>query len=236
MQKRILFLLVALAFTLTQAANAVVTIGFEINSIGQSPLFEYSGNGTPTVTDDTLSASNTVAFTVRVDGNAVPTFDDAIFTFDANLVNFNQTASSVELQFDGTFTVETSSNELILSASFQNATTLLIANGLFNTPISSYAGSEPLIYQPGPALMPHLPPMMTLGAPQTMGFTIEIVPFGTPVVFTGTDLQDGEFASSFFFNSSASGSAELVDIPEPATLGLLMASILFMGQRSRRSA
>lgn len=248
MQRNIAFLITAATMLIAQSASAVVTLGFEINSIESPPLFEHHTNGTSTVTDDTLTADNAVSFTVRVNGTPAPTFNNAQFTYNADLVNYSNNGIGVELQYAGTFELRTAANELILSANFSQASTLLLAGGLFATPLAAFTAGEPLIYTPGPALMVLLPDDMTLGPEQSANFTVDNLtawegnfdnglPIGTDLVtFSGTTFQDGTLDDNFIFDSSFSGTSELVIIPEPTSLALFLGGIALIARRSRTQA
>lgn len=224
-------------------ASAIVTLGFEINSIGDAPLFEYRTGGTAAVTNDTLHADNTVQFTVSVDGTPVPAFAGATFQFDADLVNLQRTSSFYVLTFAGQFALydgEASAENLIVSAQFDEAQMLLLRSGTrisFGLGMSQMVGEgDSPLYTVGPALQPFLPADMFLGGDQTMNFTIEELaswagqysgtdPITTGAVFiSGTDMISGMIASNFIFDSSFSGTSDLL-VPEPATLAMLLGGV-----------
>ena len=247
---RTVLTIMALAFFGVQVANATVTLGFEINSIEDSPLFQYNTNGSATVTDDTLTADNSVSFTVKVNGVAAPTFENAKFVFDADLVSYANNGVAIFLGFSGTFSVYTSTNDLILSAVFEDASTVMFNNGAINTNLVATANEAPAIYTPGSALYPHLPASSTLTPPQTMNFTVQsLMTLNEEVqleqqlnvgsaypIFSGSGLGDGELDTDYTFDSSFSGTSEIEIIPEPTSLALLLAGIAFMGHRPRREA
>lgn len=221
-----------------RSASAVVTLGFEINSISDRPLFLYQTNGTDSVTDDTLIAENNVDFTVTVEGSPVPTFDGAIFEMSADLVNLERVGPFYVLTFDGSFSArDGASGDSIIAAEFSGAQMLLMVGmggGIsFGQNLSLTTVAPPSLYTAGPELLPFLPAGLDLGGSQSMNFTVELLANvgDGPIVISGTSLQDGEIGDDFTFDSSFSGMSELV--PEPTTTALLIAGLAAMSRRRR---
>ena len=87
---------------------AEATVGFQINSVDVSPLFEFDNQGTDSLADDTLTAGP-AQVDLSLDARRQPDSSTPMreFQFDATLTSIEQGALPVtevyELLFDGTF-------------------------------------------------------------------------------------------------------------------------------------
>lgn len=241
-----------LALSVAPAAKAVVMVGFRLGTVGSTPLFTYSNNGTVgNLTDDTLVAANTVDFSVSVDGAPETIFNGAGFNFSlSEAPTILASGPNVTLFLTGSFSI-TDGMDTVLTVGFENAELHFNASNVGNnftvntngTAGGSLIGNNAIpgqvvTYTAGDsAAFLSLLGGMDFGGAQEFSFTVESLDeanpmgdIGSNLVFNGDPEGVGE---NFVFSSSFSGQSELV--PEPAALGMVGIGMLLIARR-RRSA
>lgn len=241
------------ALSVAPAANAVVMVGFKLGTIGSEPLFTYDTNGTAgDLTDDTLSAANTVDFTVTVDGGPEVVFNGANFQLNTSstpIISDNAGGTEVGFILDGSFTISTLA-DTILTVNFSGAELNIPATPFNGSRFLSNAGGSffantaighgvEYVAGDNPTFNGLIGDMVFDGA-QEFSFTVENLAEADPNADTGSTIivqPDGEIGGSvlddFNFSSSFSGQSEL--IPEPATIGVVGLGLMILARR-RRSA
>ncbi|MBI1369104.1 MAG: PEP-CTERM sorting domain-containing protein [Planctomycetes bacterium] len=239
----------AVAMMFNSAAKAVVMVGFDINFNSTVPLFVYSNGGTATnLTDDTFVGSSSVDFTVGIDGGMVHTFSGAIFSLtgtptaitDADIVSQHTITMDGSLSIidsatmNTVLTIDFTNAELVLQGKSSDKSRILLGLGFGGANANN---GQNVVYTAGSELAALLPAGMTLGGFQSFHFTTtgfkENIPAADADTFVRVSTAGG-VQDAFQFDSSFSGEAELVSVPEPATLGLIGLGVLVMA-RSRRS-
>jgi hypothetical protein len=229
------------------SAKAVqVNFSFQANSVTDKPLFTYDNNGTDSSLDDTLAVTagtTGVDLSVQVEGGLSVDFNDAQFTFAADVTGISFDAGVGRFMFNlaGDFAFTTNDAQGIVSGSFDsgklNVRALDLGNGKYRLvageSLFSFATDGTLYTTSGPAL-DALTGGQTLAGFQTMHFTvtgIAEVDGGDIMVMENVPGQLYDVLESFVFNSSYSGSSELV--PEPATVGLSVLGLLVLARRRK---
>lgn len=230
--------LLTLVFTLQ--ASATVIIGFEINSTSALPLFTQTANDTNVITDDTLSASATVDFTITVGGAPIPTFNDAAFQYDATLNSVTQDGNYLVMSYAGTFSfAENGSGDNIVTGNFDNMQLVFLAPGgniLFPIGLTANTDAEPLIFMDGDALDPFLPTDMQLRPKQTINFTVDLFNTDNLANYIASTQNGLVPSSDATFSSSFSGTSQAINegiVPEPATISIALLGLALMVKRRR---
>lgn len=225
-------------------AQAVVILGFEINSINPLPLFSHQALDPGDITDDTLTAGSEVDFTVTINGVAVPDaagFQNAYFSYEASLTSVEQQGNFSILHYDGSFRFDTSApvddTTLILAGDFSDMQLIFFSpGGTISFGIGLSVGvTDGSLYTAGPQLTPYLPAGFVLGNTQTANFTVDLLDIDDPSgLIELNDERELTVTDDFTFSSSFSGSSDLV--PEPATAVFAIAGLATVFARRRRVA
>lgn len=214
----------------TAVAPAEAVVGFQINSVDVSPLFNFDNQGTDSLADDTLTAGLAqVELSLDLGGSPL-IYNEAKFEFDATLSSVellgNPPGTQVyDLLFDGTFSfTDGESSQSILDATFTDARLLMLEFGDTGTVgfATGLAADAAVSFVLGPAV----PGNLTVDGGEQFQFTINsLLSSGGGPVHIGTVPPPDDFQfEDFTFNSSFSGSMALV--PEPATLGLAVLALV----------
>ena len=243
-----------LALSVAPAAKAVVMVGFKLGTIGSTPLFTYNNGGTAgNLTDDTLTAANTVNFTVSVDGAPETVFNSAQFDFNlSSAPTIASDASGITLFLTGSFSIKdgTPAHDTILTVDFTNAELHFLATGIggnYTVQTNGTAGGmingnnaipgQSVTYTAGTnATFLGLLGGMDFGGAQEFGYTVESLDEANPFADMGSTLafgtnNGGSVGENFVFSSSFSGQSELV--PEPAALSMVGLGLLLIARRRR---
>ena len=213
----------------TAVAPAEALVGFQINSVDISPLFEFDNQGTDSLTDDTLTAGPAqVALSLMLGGSPI-LYPDAEFQFDATLTGIDAgTLPGTEvyqLLFDGGFSfIDSESNQSILDATFTNARLMMLEFSDSGTVgfATGLAADAEVDFVLGPAV----PGNQVVEGGEQFQFTINslLSSGGGPVHIGDVPPPDDFQFENFNFSSSFSGSMALV--PEPASIGLAALALL----------
>ena len=222
-------------------ANAVVVLGFEINSISSLPLFTHTAGDTNTITDDTLTANANVDLTVTLDGVPIPDsdgFQSALFDYSADLVSVSQEDNYLIMTYAGSFSFTSDQNETIVSGDFDDMKLVFLAPGgniLFPLGLTAGTTGDPLLFDIGEAMEDHLPDNMILKGAQSVSFTVDLFnnfDFIEESEGALIPVEDATFSSSF---SATSPTFNKGDIPEPATISVALLGLMLMLKRNRNA-
>lgn len=232
------------------SANAVtVAFSFETNSVANKPLFTYFTNGVEPDTFAVTAGTTNVDLTAEILGGAPSVdFDDAKFTLQSTVtgVSFDSSVGRFVFNLAGTFAFTTSADVAIVSGSFDmgklNVRATSLGGGKYKVVAGesffSFATDGTLYTSSGPALAPVIG-AQTLSGSQTMHFTALGITESDPFGDIGSDItimetvagQVFDVLDDFSFNSSYSGTSELV--PEPASIGLGVLGLIVLARRRK---
>jgi hypothetical protein len=215
----------------TAVAPAEALVGFQINSVDVSPLFEFDNQGTDSLADDTLTAGPAqVALSLMLGGSPI-LYPEAEFQFDATLAGIElgtlpgSETEVYQLLFDGGFSfIDSESSQSILDATFTDARLLMLEFGNLGTVgfATGLAADAEVDFVLGPAV----PGNLVVEGGEQFQFTINslLSSSGGPVHIGAVPPPDDFQFEDFNFSSSFSGSMAIV--PEPASIGLAALALL----------
>ncbi|MBI1369103.1 MAG: PEP-CTERM sorting domain-containing protein [Planctomycetes bacterium] len=239
----IMGLMVAAVLAFGSAAKAVVIFGFDVNTVQSASLFNYSTNGTASVSDDTLTANTKVDLSVSVDGGSPTVFTGADLVVNAAVASVTRDPMTNKFYFalTGTFSFSQGGTEIV-SGSIDGSNLLVQTTPISATKFKVTSGDSVFnfalngeIYTSTGPLLAALLGSNTLGGFQSMHFTAERARGASSIVLTNSGGVTTT-TTDFSITGSYSGDSELLPVPEPATVGLVGLGALVMAGSRRRSA
>jgi len=238
----------ALMVGFAQSASAVqLNFSFQLNSVGDKPLFMYDNAGTDSIADDSFhvtAGTTEVDLVAERDGGGAVLFEGidraefSLMTTSVNSVSFVPDLNRFVFDLAGEFAFnENDGGPTILAGSFDSAKLNIRAIDVGDGKYVLAAGETffdfstmgSLYTTAGPSLDPLFGPGEVLGGFQTMHFTMNGLSESDPnadigsaiTVMENVDLQTFDVLDSFVFDSSYSGVSDLIPEPASALLALM---------------